>query len=268
MPSVETEQDSNLVLPSRLLTYADTKSRDPQFVERRTREGAAWTLAIRRLDGSVEEFVGVDWVFKSKWGRLRPVIQTDPRGKPTYDTFRIDEAAGVIAVVWGLDEIGKVRVGVISQERQVADNPFGNDQAAPVFEQTPMGLAEKIGDRLETPKETAIREAREESGITVVKSVSRPKFPKQNAGAAYFGSWDELVFVRVDLKAINQVKFVSDEIIYKVEFIKLQQLFRDIRNGISDRGIARDAVSNSAYFIWLSNLCELYKQAKQEDLVK
>ena len=107
MPIFETERDLDQPLSPRLLTYTAVRTKDPQFIERRKSEGSGWTLAIQRLDGSSEEFVGVDWVFKSKWGRLRPVIQTDTSGNPTYDTFRIDEAAGVIAVVWGLSQKSK-----------------------------------------------------------------------------------------------------------------------------------------------------------------
>ena len=80
-------------------------------------------------------------------------------------------------VVWGWDENDEARFAVIRQPRPHADDPEnpGNNHPPVVFGQIPMGFLKKItGESIENG---AVREVGEETGVSVILNIERPKYP-------------------------------------------------------------------------------------------
>lgn len=256
-------QAENLVLPSQ------AQKANPDFFKARPQN---WVLRIKRPGGAVEEFEGVDWEAVSPFGAVRSAVVTDNEGKPVFDRPRYEEAPNVNIVAWGRDRrTRQIRVALISQPRPHADDPTNSENTDPlVFAQIPMGFKEKLLgkdqlDNFESSKDAASRETSEETGATVIKNIFEPEFPYHNPNPTFVGTWSDLVFVEVDLDKVEELKASRNEPIFKAEYIPLQEVWKEIRTGKTDRGISRMCTSNSALLVYLSYLGTLVKASKDRE---
>lgn len=256
-------QARNLVLPSA------AKRVNPEFFEGRPQN---WILRIKRADGTTEEHVGVDWEAVSPFGAVRSAVVTDEVGWPVFDRPRYEEAQNVNIVAWGRDrKTRQIKVALISQPRPHADDPTNPENIEPlVFAQIPMGFKEKLlgKDQLEvfeSSKEAAARETGEETGATVIKDIFQPEFPYHNPNPTFVGTWSDLVFVEVDLDKVEALRASRNEPIFEAKYIPLQEVWKEIRAGKTDRGITRMCTSNSALLVYLSYLGTLVKASKDRE---
>ena len=258
-------QAKNLVLPS------EARSVTPDFFEERPQN---WVLRIKKVDGTIEEHVGVDWEAISPFGAVRSAVVTDEAGKPIFDRPRYEEAPNVNVVAWGRDrKTRQIKVALISQPRPHADdptNPKNTEQL--VFAQIPMGFKDKLFGKdqieaFESSQEAAARETGEETGATVIRDIFQPEFPFHNPNPTFVGTWSDLVFVEVDLDKIEELKADRNELIFKAEYVPLKEVWKEIRVGKTDRGITRMCTSNSALIIYLSYLGTLVKASIDRESV-
>lgn len=255
-----------------LISPSEARQRNPDFFANR-RKDENWTLRVRHSDGRIEEFVGVDWEATSRFGGVRSAVVTKPDGTPDFDRPRYDEAPSVYVVAWGRDsKTREIKVAMISQARPHADNVFDQQSSeSMVFEQIPMGFLDRvIGkdqiERLESRSEGAKRETGEETGATAIKDIAYPEFPEHYPNPTFVGTSSTVVFVEVDLEKINAFKIDRKEQIFNAEYIPLNELMRDIRDGKTERGYARMCTSNSAILIFLSGLKQ-YQNADRNQRV-
>ncbi|SRR6266568_1491628 len=245
-------RNSNLISPS-------------EAVRRKPEMNFGWTLRVRHQDGRIQELApGTDWEAVSRFGAVRSAVVTSPDGSPAFDRPRYDEAPNINVVAYGKDkETGQLKIGIISQARPHADNDFEpNSTEAPRFAQIPMGFLEKvIGkdqlERVETAGEGAGRETTEETGAQVVKDISYPEYPKHYPNPTFVGTNSDLVFVEVDLDKIDKAKIDRSEGIFQADYIPLDALLQDIKNGKNEHGYTRMATANSALLIFLSSLSNI-----------
>lgn len=260
-----TKQELGISNPGRcnqLTSPSEALRRKPNFFESRPTD-VSWTLTVRHLDGRIEELPsGTDWEAISRFGAVRSAVVTNPDGSPAFDRPRYDEAPNVNIVAWGKDKKGKIKVAIISQARPHADNEFDPENTEPmIFEQIPMGFLDKvIGKdqltRFESAGEGAVRETLEETGAMVVKDISYPLYPKQYPNPTFIGTTSGLVFVEVDLAKIGEMRTVRDEQIFKADYINLDKLLKNIKQGKTDNGYTRMCTSNSAILTFLTSLEE------------
>lgn len=256
-------QAKNLVLPS------EARKISPEFFEGRPQN---WVLRVKKADGTVEEFEGVDWEAVSPFGSVRSAVVTDEAGKPIFDRPRYEERPNVNVVAWGRDKkTGQVRVALISQPRPHADDPTNPENSEQlIFAQIPMGFKEGLFgkdqvEEYESSKDAAIRETGEETGAGVIKDILQPEFPYHNPNPTFIGTWSDLVFVEVDLEKIEKLKFDRNEPIFKAEYVPLKEVWKEIRSGKTDRGITRMCTSNSALLIYLSYVGILVRASKDRE---
>jgi len=256
-------QSDQLILPS------EAKRRNPKFFEGRPQN---WVLRVKKADGSVEEYEGVDWEAVSPFGSVRSAVVTDEEGKPVYDRPRYEEAPNVNIIAWGRDKnTREIKVALITQPRPHADDPENpKNSKTLIFAQIPMGFKDRIlgKDHLEafeSSKEAAARETAEETGASVIKDISQPEFPYHNPNPTFVGTWSDLVFVEVDLERIEALKKDRNEPIFAAEYIPLKQLWKELRAGKTERGITRMCTSNSALLIFLTYLGTLVKASKDRN---
>ena len=256
-------QANNLVLPS------EAKQANPDFFEGRPQN---WVLRIKKEDGAIEEYEGVDWEAVSPFGAVRSAVVTDNEGKPVFDRPRYEEKPNVNVVAWGRDiKTGQIRLALISQPRPHSDDPINPDNTEQlVFAQIPMGSKDGLFGKdqieaYESTKDAAIRETGEETGASVICDISQPEFPFHNPNPTFVGTWSDLVFVEVDLDQIEKLKFDRKEPIFKAEYVPLKEVWKEIRAGKTDRGITRMCTSNSALLIYLSYLGTLVRASKERE---
>lgn len=261
-------RSKNLISPSEALR------RNPSFFEKRPKD-VNWTLRVKHSDGRIEEIVGVDWEAVSRFGAVRSAVVTKPDGTPDFDRPRYDEAPSVNIVAWGKDsKSGEIRVAMISQARPHADNAFDKQSSEDmVFEQIPMGFLDRvIGkdqlERFELTSEGAKRETGEETGASAVKDISYPEFPAHYPSPTFVGTSPTVVFVEVDLEKIDKLKIDRKEQIFNAEYIPLNQLMKDIKDGKTERGYARMCISNSAILIFISNLRQYQNADRNQKIIK
>lgn len=261
-------RSKNLISPSEALR------RDPSFFEKRPRD-VNWTLRVKHSNGKIEEIVDADWEAVSRFGAVRSAVVTKPDGTPDFDRPRYDEAPSVNIVAWGKDsKTGEIRVAMISQARPHADNAFDKQSSEDVvFEQIPMGfLGRVIGeDQLQKFEESAKateRELLEETGKKVaIKDISYPEYPYNYPSPTFSGTSAHLVFVEVDLEKIQEMEIDRSEQIFKAEYIPLNQLMKDIKDGKTERGYARMCMSNSAILIFLSGLKQYQNAQRNQNII-
>jgi hypothetical protein len=201
-----------------------------------------------------------NWEVRSPFGSVETAVVLDADGVPVFDRPLYREAPNVNLVVWGIDEFNEVKLAIIRQPRPHADDPEQpgiNGHKPIVFGQIPMGFVEKIfGESLE---DAAMREAHEETGVTLIKSVTRPHYPHHNPNPTFVATWSELLFVEVDLSQIEKVKSTRDEPIFSAEFISAKELISRIAGGVDSAGaVYRMCTANSALFIFFATYPEYW----------
>jgi hypothetical protein len=228
------------------------------------REGKArWVLTLP--DGS--KCVCQDWVLTSPFGEIKPGVTLHPDGSPNFDRPYYREAPNVNIVAWGRTASGEARLAVIRQAREQSDDPEarGTDgHPSVVFGQVPMGFLERlIGkdmvERFESVEKGARRETMEESGASVIKSITRPACPWHNPSPSFTASWSDLVFVEVDLEAVERLKYDRNEPILTAEYISVPELLKRIREGRDSAGaVYRGCTSNSVWMIFFATYPEMF----------
>ncbi len=208
-----------------------------------------------------------DWKAESQFGSVESAVVVDDNGKPVFDRPLYREAPNVnCIVVWGWDENDEARFAVIRQPRPHADDPEnpGNNHPPVVFGQIPMGFLKKItGESIENG---AVREVGEETGVSVILNIERPKYPWHNPNPTFVASWSDLVFLEVDLKKINELKSTRNEPIYSAEFITLSELMKRTANGKDEEGtVYRMCTANSIWWIFFCSHPELLFQKNNDE---
>ncbi len=210
---------------------------------------------------------GAHWECVSpKFGKVEYAVVSDENGNPLFDRPRYHEAPNVNCVVWGRGSNGKARFAVIRQPRPHSYDPEnpGENHKDVVFGQIVMGFLEKlIGkdlvERYESVAAGAVREASEESGVTVVLNIERPAYPWHNPNPTFVATWSDLVFVEVDLERIEELKSHRNEPIFSAEYITAEELRQRVADGKDEAGaVYRMCTANSAWFIFFCTHPELF----------
>jgi hypothetical protein len=228
-----------------------------------------WRLRIIRPDRPPEELpVDTDWVCTSPFGTVRNMVVVDDDGTPVFDRPEYCEAPNVNVVVWGRNTDGTVKLAVISQPSPHADDPRmqPNMDCDPiVFGQIVMGFSQHkvFGDdvvnQFESAEEAAARETGEEAGANVILNVEVPPSPWHNPNPTFVATWSDLLFVEVDLEALEAIKSDRDEPIYKAEFVDVPTLLKRIAAGVGpDDELYRMCTANSAWMIFFAIHPELF----------
>jgi hypothetical protein len=226
-----------------------------------------WKLMIGTPPKQYQVEEGVDWECVSPFGTVRNVVVVDDDFQPVFDRPEYREAPNVNVVVWGRDEDGMVKLAVLSQPRPHADNPFmepGNPCDPVVFGQIVMGfnkrkvLGANAVDLFESAKDAATRESAEEAGVRVIRNIEVPHVPWHNPNPTFVATWSDLLFVEVDLEALEAVRSTRSEPIYRAEFISVSELMRRIAAGRGpNEELYRMCTANSAWMIFFATHPEL-----------
>lgn len=241
------------------IRLSEALSRDPEFFSKRPAD-VNWTLRVDLSDGTHQEFVGVDWEAKSRFGSVGNAVVVDREGKPQFDRPYYAEAPNVNVVAWGRDNrSGEVRVAIITEERPHADHPeIPDSKTALRFAQIPMGFLERILGKdalhqLEVRRVAAVREVAEETGATAIKGWSRPPCPWHNPSPSFVRSWSDLYFVEVDLAGVEALRQERTEPIFKAEYVSVRELLARIREGQSrDGAVFRGCTSLSVLMVFFA----------------
>jgi hypothetical protein len=211
-----------------------------------------WELKVngQHVDG--------EWEVVSRFGSVTNTVVVGRDGQPNFDRPEYREAPNVNCVVWGRGEDGKARFAVICQPRPHADDPLSPDNAhgPVVFGQIVMGFLDKlIGkeqlEAYESISAGAVREASEESGATVIRNIEYPQYPYHNPNPTFVATWSNLVFVEVNLAAVEAIKLDHKEPIFSAEYVTASELRRRIAAGQDEMGaVYRMCTANSAWFIF------------------
>lgn len=209
----------------------------------------------------------LDWECISPFGSVRNVVVVDDEGKPVFDRPEYREAPNVNVVVWGRDTDDTVRLAVVTQPRPHADDPFlepGNPCDPVTFGQIVMGfnkrkvLGDDVVDQYESVEDTAARETAEESGAKVIRNVEVPHVPWHNPNPTFCATWSDLLFVEVDLEALEEIRSTRSEPIYRAEFVTISELMRRIAAGSGPNGeLYRMCTANSAWLVFFATHPEL-----------
>lgn len=200
------------------------------------------------------------WKVVSDFGSIESVVVVDKDGAPVFDRPVYRESPNVNLVVYGRTGSGNIKIAVIRQPRPHADQPDkpGVDGHEPVvFGQVAMGFAEKILG--EDPEATARRETAEETGASVVLSVTKPKVPWHNPNPTFVSTWSDLLFVEVDLNKVEKLRSTRNEPIFSAEFIDPSELISRVAAGEDDAGaLYRMCTSNSVWLIFFATFPEFW----------
>ncbi len=206
-----------------------------------------------------------DWKASSPFGSVESAVVVDDAGEPLFDRPIYREAPNVNCVVWGRDKDGVAKFAVIRQPRPHADDPENPDsKRAVVFGQIVMGFLEKLVgkdmiNRYESVANGAAREAGEEAGAMVIKNIERPAYPWHNPNPTFVATWSELVFVEVDLEAIEAIKPDRHEPIFSAEYVTAAELRQRIAEGRDSKdAVYRMCTANSSWFIFFCCHPELF----------
>jgi len=238
----------------------EAKKANPNFFKDRP-DNVNWTLHVIDDQGKRHEFVGVDWVVTSRFGRVTSEVVIGPNGQPQFDRPAYHEAPNVNVIAWGRDaRTGEVKIAIITEERPHADHPEKPDSSVPLkFAQIPMGFMDKIiGSKglltkLEMGKTAAIREIEEETGASAVRGWTQPACPWHNPSPSFVATWSSLYFVEVDLERVGEIKETQGEQIFKAEYLPVRELLARIREGQSkDEAIFRACTSLSLLMIFFA----------------
>ncbi len=229
---------------------------DPDFQKKRGENGWHYNLKT----GGIE----------SRWGKVMVQVQLKENGGLDFDRAVYYEPPNINAVVYGFEGDGTCKVGITIQERPFAneppdaDYPYGVPANPPIkFAQPVMGflrkiVGEKAADIFESKEGGATREAFEEVGVQEIIEVK--PFGEHYPNPTFCATTSQLVEIKVDLKKIAEGKFDKEELIYKVEYISLKELFSRIGKKVYDGVNYNAAVANNTFFMWLARHSELVKQ--------
>lgn len=228
-----------------------------------------WRLRLIRDDGQVDEMPpDKAWECVSPFGSVRNAVVMDGDGQPVFDRPEYRESPNVNVVVWGRDADSTIKLAVISQPRPHADDPTlkpGTPCDPVVFGQIVMGFnTHKIfGDdtmaQFESAAEAATRETAEESGAQIILNIEVPPTPYHNPNPTFVATWSDLLFVEVDLAALEAIKSDRNEPIYNAEFIDVPTLLKRIAEGVGPKGeYYRMCTANSAWMIFFATHLELF----------
>ncbi len=190
--------------------------------------------------GQLEDFLSrenrlkvVNQGIRSPYFDIQPGIIVDADGNPQYDRPVIYEKPSVFVVVWGRDEHGQLRLGMIRQKRPPADDPMvlGNNHPPVVFAQVVMGYRD--GDSI---KKAALKERAEEAGKAKVLDIVELPFPHFNIEPNTYGSWHSLAFVEVDLSTIDEGYSETGEMITSTMYQLASEVFVSIVHGKDETG--------------------------------
>ncbi|MFA6391894.1 MAG: hypothetical protein WCW66_04050 [Patescibacteria group bacterium] len=224
-----------------------------------------WRLYIGNPPVLIED---LDWECISPFGSVRNVVVVDENGLPIFDRPEYREAPNVNVVVWGRDPDGTVKLAVITQPRPHADHPWlkpGTPCDPVVFCQIVMGFTRKlfgedIFEQYESAKDAAKRETAEESGAKVIRNIEAPSAPWHNPNPTFVATWSNLLFIEVDLEALEAIKSTRNEPIYNAEFVDVPTLRKRVADGVGSNGeFYRMCTANSAWFIFECCHPELFK---------
>ncbi len=211
---------------------------------------------------------GVDWGASSPFGSVSEAVVLGGDGKPSFTRPIYREAPNVNVIAWGYDKYGSAQLAVIRQPRPHADDPENRDTAGHspvVFGQIVMGFLEKLVgkdliERYESIKAGAVRETGEESGASVVLNIEYPACAYHNPNPTFVATWSDLVFLQVDLDAVEALKPDRNEPIFSAEYVGAQELRRRVAAGRDEQGaLYRMCTANSAWFIFFCTHPELFE---------
>lgn len=192
----------------------------------------------------------------SRFGFAEVRVQTKQDGFPDFDRVVYGEAPNINAVVWGKDADGTIKVAVTVQARPFADQPNGNPADTPIVFGQPcvMGFLKRIvGDKVaaafERADDGAVREAIEEAGIGAIQEIREMDF--HNPNPTFCATWSQLLEIKVDLTKVSEHTDL-DELIYRAEYITVDELFSRIANGEHNGVNYRSATANDAFFVWFT----------------
>ncbi|MFH1364119.1 MAG: NUDIX domain-containing protein [Candidatus Aenigmatarchaeota archaeon] len=221
-----------------------------------------WMTTVNQPGGLTNVFIPQCHVeIRSPFGSVETAVVVDDDGKPVFDRPLYRESPNVNCIAWGVKD-WIVYMAVIRQPRPHADNPLapGVENEPIVFGQIPMGFLKNITGqdlKLERVEAGAVREIDEETGAGVVLEIARPSYPYHNPNPAFVATWSELVFVKVDVDRVGQLKKDHTEPIYSAEYIPFSRLRQRLLSGVDDEGaVYRMCTSNSLWLIFLAWLHE------------
>ena len=234
----------------RTIFPSEAEERQPGVFQNRSPEHN-WTLRVRMGTGEFHTHIGADWEATSAFGTVKSRVMVDPQGSPLFDRPVYAEAAGAEIVVWGYDEHRNVRIALLSIERQVpldSENPESN--AAVYFAEIPMGFR----DDAESGEEAAAREAKEETGATVVLQVTQPVCPFLNQDPTIFETSPQVFFVEVDLNQVSASRQDPGERILQVNWLTIPELWAAILQGkLEDGSFLRAGNTLGALLMFLAH---------------
>jgi 8-oxo-dGTP pyrophosphatase MutT (NUDIX family) len=246
---------------STLITYREALEKNPEFFDRRGKHEGV--LKFFKTDGSVETYRG-DWKWESLYESVETGVVCNPKtGDADFGRTLTREGPHVIMVLWGKDKDDVVKLGTLHEFRPHADRVPGDttNEDSVMFGQTHMGFSLKKvfgqhGDAVletEEGKDAAIREAKEEGGVRVIKRVYQPRHPNLWSNPSHVGSSGELFYLEVDLEAIGDLSLDRGEYITRSEFVTVEELYRRIANGVHDGAYYRAGTSLAAWMIFLAH---------------
>lgn len=225
-----------------------------------------WRLFVE----GVQQPDGCDWEVRSPYGSTSAAVVIGPDGKPSFDRANYEESPNINAIVWGMNENNAPRFAVIRQPRPHSDLPEPENRGKSghepvVFGQIVMGFLEKIVGKdiiaqYESVHQGAAREASEEGGVSAVLDIEYPMCPWHNPNPTFVKTWSDLIFLKVDLSAIQKLKADRNEPIFSAEYITAQELRRRVAAGKDEAGaLYRMCTANSAWFIFFCCHPELWR---------
>lgn len=234
------------------IKMSEAEERSPGFRHNRA-TGIPWALSANFSSG--------DWEAKSRFGSVRNVVVCDPvTGKPLFERPEYREAPNINAVAYGFDRNNVLCIAILHEVRPHADNPLDPADTRPLtFGQVPMGFLEKLtGKKFEVGTAGAIREVAEETGASAVIRVTQPAYPFHNPNPTFVATWSELYFIEVDIDKIHKLKLDHGEMIYKAEYIPVNELIYRIQQGTYDGAIYRAATSLSILMVFFATYPHLF----------
>lgn len=192
----------------------------------------------------------------SRFGFAEVRVQTKQDGSPDFDRVVYGEAPNVNAVVWGKDTDGTIKVAVTVQARPFADMTDGSPAETPIVFGQPcvMGFLNRIvgasaAAAFERADDGAVREAIEEAGIGAIQGIREMDF--HNPNPTFCATWSHLLEIEVDLTKVSE-HTDQEELIYRAEYISLEELFSRIANGEHNGVNYRSATANDAFLVWFT----------------
>ncbi len=251
--------------------YKDALAGQPAEVATRFFNGPRWRLAASRENVDAAFPPGTDFSVESRFGSVESAVVMNDKGEPDFDRPLYREAPSCTIVAWGRDRRRNVRIGVVREARPHADDPErpGNEHAAVVFGQPPMGFLDKVLgkdliERYESVESGAVRELGEEMGANVILSIETPPYPHHNPSPTFVATWCNIRFVEVDLERLGAMKLDRGEKIFSADFVLVRDLLRYIAKGTDETGaVYRSGISNSAWMVFFACRPEIFQEVPE-----